>query len=492
MRFSALLAEAGVSVRSHVGEADITAVVADSRRCAEGSCFVAVGGSHCDGHAYLSAALAAGAAAVLCRDASRLPKKRPPCYAVVDDTQEALGKLAQALHGWPARKMTCLAVTGTNGKSTVTHLVRSILAAQGHTVGLVGTIAYETPARTVPATMTTPDATVLASLMAEMVAEGATHLVMEVSSHALDQKRIAGVDFAAAAFTNLTGDHLDYHGTMDAYFAAKRSLFASLPPSASAVINRDDPYADAIASATCAPICWYGLSPLADVRGRIKQIDADGTVFDVLLEARTVRVRTPLIGRHNVFNSLAAVGLCHVLGVELDDIARALGDVRSVPGRLQRVPTGGDYQVFVDYAHTDDALQNVLSALRPITPGRIIVVFGCGGDRDATKRPRMAQVAQALADRIVVTSDNPRSEDPQRIIEEILAGLDAGARARTVVDADRRKAIDGAIRQARAGDVVLLAGKGHETVQVIGTTKIPFDDAEVAAECIREQDARGT
>ncbi|MBN1553194.1 MAG: UDP-N-acetylmuramoyl-L-alanyl-D-glutamate--2,6-diaminopimelate ligase [Phycisphaerae bacterium] len=485
MRFSVLLAESGLQPRAFRSDVNVSDVTADSRRCAHGTCFVAVSGAHQDGHEYIPDALRAGAAAIVCENPAAVGRKCKAAVAVVDDTHEALGRLAQAMQGWPAQQLTNIAVTGTNGKSTVAHLIREILLRTGRKVGLLGTVAYETPLRIVPATMTTPDPILLAKLCTNMVADGATHMVMEVSSHALDQKRTAGINFAVGVFTNLTGDHLDYHGTMESYLASKKRLFSGLSTRAFAVVNRDDPNAEAIVEGTRARILWYGLSPLSDLQARIEKIDAEGTTFDLIWRQRAVKVRSPLIGRHNVFNGLAAAGACLSLGMKPEDVAAALQTIRNVPGRLQRVPTNGRFSVFVDYAHTDDALRNVLSALRPITAGRILVVFGCGGDRDTTKRPRMARVAQELADRIFITSDNPRSENPENIIDEVLAGLDDRGRAVCHIDVDRRRAIANAICQAREGDVVLIAGKGHETYQVIGEEKIHFDDVEVANECLQ-------
>jgi UDP-N-acetylmuramoyl-L-alanyl-D-glutamate--2,6-diaminopimelate ligase len=395
--------------------------------------------------------------------------------------------LAQAHFGWPARQLQCVGITGTNGKSTVAHLVRTILTHAGYRPGLLGTIQYETGKRTVAASMTTPDQVDLADMMAEMVAAGRTHLVMETSSHALDQRRTAGIDFRVGVYTNLTGDHLDYHNTMDEYLAAKIRLFESLAPEADAVLNRDDPRSTEIADATAAQVTYYGLSPLSNLRGRIEEINTAGTVFDLMRDAGETRIRTRLIGRHNVYNCLAAIGTCLALGVDDQVVADALRGVDLVPGRLQRVPTDGAFEVFVDYAHTDDALANVLSSLRPITPRRIIVVFGCGGDRDRTKRPRMAKVAADLADDIVVTSDNPRHEDPQRILEDILGGFEQSRRREVTVQPDRREAIGLAIRRAQPGDVVLIAGKGHETYQTIRGEQTHFDDAEVAADWIAEK-----
>jgi UDP-N-acetylmuramoyl-L-alanyl-D-glutamate--2,6-diaminopimelate ligase len=482
MRFTSLLAEAGLAPLACQGDAEVTSVSADSRRCDGQSCFVALRGGVLDGHEFIPAAIANGAPAIVCEKAINFPEGQ--AYAVVEDTHEALGRLAQASRGWPARKMTCIGITGTNGKSTVAHLTRAILAALGYNTAMIGTITYETGSRSIPAGKTTPDAVELADLMAEMVENDTTHLVMETSSHALDQRRTAGVDFDVAVFTNLSGDHLDYHHTMENYLAAKGRLFENLSPEATAVLNRDDSYADWFASITDASIRWYGLSPLADLRGRIETIDMDGTVFDLVASGGKWRIHTPLIGRHNVFNCLAAAGVCEALGVDPEAIARQLESVENVPGRLQRVPTLGGYDVFIDYAHTDDALTNVISSLRPITAGRVIVVFGCGGDRDKTKRPRMAKVAQDLADHIVVTSDNPRNEDPAAIIDDILVGFDSAGRAKTDVQPDRRRAIAHAIGLAREGDVVLIAGKGHENYQVVRQEKTHFDDAEVAAECI--------
>jgi len=429
--------------------------------------------------------MAAGTAAVVCQDASAVGDF--PC-AVVEDSRAAVGPLAQAIRNWPVRKLTCLAVTGTNGKTTVTCMLREILRVAGYDPALLGTIRYETGRRCQDAGTTTPDAVSLAEMTEEMVAAGKTHLVMEVSSHALDQRRTAGLDFRVAVFTNLSGDHLDYHGAMENYLAAKRRLFESLGADAEAVLNRDDAWSDRFAAATTAKLRWYGLSPAADVQGRIDRIDEAGSTFELSCNGKTIQIATPMIGRHNVQNCLAAAAAALALEVDLPTIAKALGQLAVVPGRLQRINAAAGFQVFVDYAHTDDALRNVLSALRPVVAGRILVVFGCGGDRDQTKRPRMARVAEELADRIIVTSDNPRTERPQDIIEQILAGLSDAGRAKTDVQVDRRTAIEHAIEQARAGDAVLIAGKGHETYQIIGHRHRDFDDAKVAEQILRRRE----
>jgi UDP-N-acetylmuramoyl-L-alanyl-D-glutamate--2,6-diaminopimelate ligase len=486
MRFSELLEAAEVQAFQRRGDAEVTAVASDSRRCGSGCCFVAVLGWNDDGHKYLPAALAAGGAAVVCQDPSGVPDGFP--CAVVADTREAVGRLAQAILGWPSRKLVNIGVTGTKGKSTVTYLIRAVLERAGHKAALLGTIHYETGRRVIPASNTTPGPVELAELCDEMVREGKDHLVMEVSSHALDQRRTSGVEFRVGVFTNLTGDHLDYHKTMEQYGRAKRLLFEQLPPHGAAVINRDDPAGAQMAEGTPARVVWYGLSPAADVWARIERIDAAGTRFVLMHDGGEIPVTTPLIGRHNVYNCLAAAGACASLGVSPSDIAAGLGSVARVPGRMERVGVPASYQVFVDYAHTDDAMEKALSSIRPLAGRELIVVFGCGGDRDRTKRPRMGRVAAKLADRVFVTSDNPRSEKPEAIIEEILAGMDESARAKTLVEPDRRAAIESAVASAAPGDIIVIAGKGHETYQIIAQRRIHFDDAEVAADCMRRRE----
>ena len=327
----------------------------------------------------------------------------------------------------------------------------------------------------------------LAELMDEMLQAGKTHLVMEVSSHALDQRRTAGIPFAAGVFTNLSGDHLDYHRTMDVYLAAKRRLFESLGSDAAAVVNMDDPAGPKIALATAARVIGFGLEGSPELTAEVDRSDAAGTRFSLVHGAERAVVSTSLIGRHNVMNCLAAAGACLALGVDPPVIAAALEAAGRVAGRLERVGDGEGFSVFVDYAHTDDALANVLSALRPVCGGRLILVFGCGGDRDRSKRPRMAAAAERGADRIVVTSDNPRSEAPSAIIEDILEGLSREACQRAAVREDRREAVELAIAEAAEGDIVLIAGKGHETYQETAGRRVRFDDAEAAAEALRRR-----
>ena len=489
MQFDKLLTSAGLGTKGSTGKAEIAAVVYDSRDAAAGTCFVAVRGSRHDGHDFIGAAVEAGCSAVVCEDATNVPDS--VARAVVDDTHSALGHLAQAIVGSPAKKLVNVGITGTNGKTTVAHLIFNILEAAGRRSALLGTVGYNTGGRSLEASATTPDPVTLAGATAEMVLAGRTHLVMEVSSHALDQNRTAGMDFRVAVLTNISRDHFDYHKTMDNYVSAKRRLFESLGPDAVAVINRDDKYADEmarVARKAGASVNFYGLHGECDCTGRITSLDDTGTCFNVSTAGGEVEIRSPLIGKHNVMNSLAAITASEALGVGLGAIGAALAAGPVIPGRLEPVGGSGDYRVFVDYAHTDDALENVLSALNRIKRGRLIVVFGCGGDRDRTKRPRMGAVALRLADRVVVTSDNPRSEDPQAIINEVLSGVDIGDIGRCEVRVDRREAIAMAIGMAETGDIVLVAGKGHETYQEIARRRIEFSDVQVAAEIIRNRE----
>ena len=486
MEFSKLLKSAGITPVAQAGRAKVELVCADSRQARPGACFVAVRGPERDGHDHIASAVAAGASAVVCQDAARLPAG--VAHAVVADSATAAGLLAQAILGWPSRRLTSIAVTGTKGKSTVTYMIRSILEQAGLRTGLLGTISYQTGLTSHPAGNTTPGAVELAGLCDEVVRAGWTHLVMEVSSHALHQRRTAGLAFAAGVFTNLSGEHMDYHHTMAEYLSAKALLFEGLGASATAVVNADDPAGRQIGVRTRAKLCWYGLEDGADLRARIDSLEAAGTRFKMDFAGRSEPVFTPLIGRHNVYNCLSAAGACLAVGGDLATVARGLEALSYVPGRMQRVSGGQDFQVFVDYAHTDDSLEKALESLAPLRRGKVILVFGCGGDRDRTKRPRMARVAQQLADRIVVTSDNPRTEDPQAIIDQIVAGLDADGLARAAIEPDRRRAIECAIAGAAPGDIVLIAGKGHEDYQIVGTTKIHFDDVEVAAGCLRQRE----
>jgi len=457
-------------------------VCSDSRRVGKGDVFIATAGTQVDGHNFIPEAADKGAGFIV---SQRRVNVKGPQITVVKDSREALGSLAQANFGEPSAKLTNLGVTGTNGKTTVCYLVRSVIQAAGQKCGLIGTIVYDTGDRSAKASLTTPDALEVARISGEAVKAGANFMVLEASSHALSQNRLAGVVFAAAAFTNLTGDHLDYHKTKADYLAAKMKLFEGLPEGATAVLNRQSPEAKEVAAGTKARVLWYAVDEEADIVGRIETMDINGTRFTLSCGGRSEIVNTSLIGEHNISNHLAAAGLCIAAGFDLGVIAAGLSALKSVPGRLEAVECGQDFKVLVDYAHTDDALKNVLTTLRPLCKGKLIVVFGCGGDRDRTKRPRMAKVAAQLADSVIVTSDNPRTERPKDIIDGIVAGFDL--RATKTIEPDRKTAIELAVQNAHKDDIVLIAGKGHETYQIIGTERIDFDDRQVAEECLKKR-----
>jgi UDP-N-acetylmuramoyl-L-alanyl-D-glutamate--2,6-diaminopimelate ligase len=459
-------------------------ICVDSRLVKPGDIFVAVKGTVYDGHDFIGQALAAGARYVISQSQSDTENGD---VIVVDDSAEAAALLVQARRGNPASRLTNLAVTGTNGKTTVAFLVRSIIQRAGQKCGLIGTVMYDTcSGSSHDAPLTTPNCLDIAAKQEEMVRNGAEYMVIEASSHALSQNRLAQIDFKAAAFTNLAGDHLDYHKTAEDYLAAKTRLFSTLAPDATAVLNKQAPEAEVIAGKTDAKALWYGIDEEADLTAHIESMDTSGTVFALEHAGQSSIVRIPLLGLYNVSNCLAAAGLCLVAGFDLETISGGLSAFRAIPGRLEKVDAG-DFSVIIDYAHTDDALKNVLATLKPLCKGNLRVVFGCGGDRDKTKRPRMARVAEQLADFIIVTSDNPRTEKPTDIIDEIVAGFEKDDTQTIAIEPDRKKAIEVAMRAARKNDIVLIAGKGHETYQIIGSQKFDFSDKEIAEECLERR-----
>jgi len=483
MKFSEIPELAGLLEDKPSG-VSFSGVQGDSRRVRPGDLFVAITGRRDEGGKYAAAALAKGAAAVLSETPLRDIAKQ---VVLVKDARRALACLASALNGWPSRALKVYGITGTNGKTTTAWLLREMLRAGGANPGLLTTVQVEYRGREIPATRTTPDACELQSLLAAMQGAGCDSAVMEVSSHALHQQRVAFLRFAAAAFTNLSQDHLDYHGTMEAYFQAKLQLFAQLAeerPGAPAVCFIDAGYGERMAAAIQAlplKLVTCGFSAGAGLRAEEIALTTDGSRFTLVTpDGQRRALRVHLAGRYNIANMLCAAGLALEAGVPLEAVARTLEESKPRWGRLERVPVPLPATVFVDYAHTDDALTNVLGTLREMTRGRLIVVFGCGGDRDRTKRPLMGKACAALADRLVITSDNPRGEDPLEIIGQILAGLPAGTDA--AVEPDRRAAIRLALAEARAGDVVLVAGKGHEPFQELAGRTVPFDDRHVVAE----------
>jgi UDP-N-acetylmuramoyl-L-alanyl-D-glutamate--2,6-diaminopimelate ligase len=463
------------------GEAEITAVTHDSRKAGPGSLFVAIRGLTADGNEFVDAALKKGALAV----ASESAPRSGVAWLRVSDARAALAVLSAAVLGAPADSLELIGVTGTNGKTTTTHLIDAALRAAGEPTSLIGTIQYRIGQRLSEAVRTTPESSDLQALFREMVDAGSRYAVLEVSSHSLALKRVYGCRFRVAVFTNLTRDHLDFHGDMDAYFAAKRVLFDTLlREDGHAIVNAEDDRAGELVGAFRGRVWTYAVERPADLRAEQVSLSLQGTRFRAITPTGTLDVATPLLGRFNVQNVLAALGAALAVGVSPEAALRGVESVVQVPGRLEGVGAGHDFAVVVDYAHTDDALKNLLETVRELGPRRVITVFGCGGDRDRTKRPLMGAVASRLSDVAIVTSDNPRSEPPEAIIEDIQRGMGRQSRAEHHAIVDRRDAIARALEMAGPGDVVVIAGKGHETYQVIRDRTIPFDDRQVVRDLL--------
>jgi UDP-N-acetylmuramoyl-L-alanyl-D-glutamate--2,6-diaminopimelate ligase len=475
----------GAEVLSLRGDPQVKGIAYDSRRVQPGYVFVAMRGESTDGSAFIDAAIAKGAVAIV--SDSEVPERTDVAWARVLHGRRALARVAANFYGRPAEKLKITGITGTNGKTTTTFILESIFAAAGRQSALIGTVEYHVAGKIIPAPHTTPEALELQQIFAEALKAGASECVMEVSSHALAQGRVWGVPFDVAIFTNLTRDHLDYHHTFDAYFGAKRILFegsGTFPPRV-AVLNHDDEYGRELlkTSKGKSEIVTYGLED-ADFHARNIEITSGGTRFDLVTPEHEIAIWSPLIGRVNVYNILSASAAASARGCTLDEIARGIDQCKRVPGRFETVNGGQPFVLAVDYAHTDDALRNLTSLAREFVSrskpkGRVITVFGCGGDRDRTKRPLMGEVAGRGSDFVIVTSDNPRSEDPIAIINDAVPGvLKSGVKY--ALEPDRRKAIAMAIDQARTGDIVLIAGKGHEKTQTTREGVFPFDDVEVA------------
>jgi UDP-N-acetylmuramyl-tripeptide synthetase len=461
---------------------EVANVTHDSRRTGPGSLFVAIRGLVTDGNDFAEAARTKGAVAV-CSEASPRGKGT---WVRVPDAREALALASAAVLGDPARALELVGVTGTNGKTTTAYLIDSALRAAGETVGLVGTVEYRVGDRIAEAVRTTPESSDLQALLRQMVDAGCRRTVLEISSHALALKRVLGLGFSVAVFTNLTRDHLDFHGDMDSYFAAKRVLFEMLlRADGHAIVNLDDDRAEELARASRGTVWTYSLEdPGADLFAEDIRLSLEGTRFLARTPAGPLQVETPLVGRFNAQNALAALGAGLALGLPPDAVQRGIASLRGVPGRMERVSAGQDFTVLVDYAHTDDALKNLLETVRELKPRRVVTVFGCGGDRDRTKRPLMGAVAARLSDVVVLTSDNPRSEPPEAILAEIGRGIPSTRAADTLVVPDRREAIARALEMGREGVVVVIAGKGHETYQVQRDRTVPFDDRQVARDVL--------
>ncbi|MBI2370333.1 MAG: UDP-N-acetylmuramoyl-L-alanyl-D-glutamate--2,6-diaminopimelate ligase [Deltaproteobacteria bacterium] len=491
----------GLEVRRLHGRTDraISGLAYHSAGVREGNLFVAMRGVRADGHRYLEDAVTRGAAAVVVQE----PVSVPASVTVIEvaEPRRALAALAAAYYGDPSAGMTLVGITGTNGKTTTSFLLESIFQAAGGRPGVIGTVTYRYGQTARPASVTTPESLDLQHMLREMADAGVTHVAMEVSSHALDMHRADSCQFDCAIFTNLTQDHLDYHGSLDEYWRCKARLFTELlsrPPKgnrATAVLNLDDPRGAALAPTLPVRVLTFGMSPEAQVTPRQFRFTPGGTDAVIATPQGELSLRARLLGEFNLFNMLGAIGAGVALGIPLEAIRRGIEALASVPGRLEAVGEG-PFTVVVDYAHTPDALERILKVVRGFCQGRLITLFGCGGDRDRTKRPIMGRVAATLSDLVVITSDNPRTEVPEKIIEEIVQGLPAefpqfrpgpGAERGYTTLVDRRQAIRLAIALARPKDAVVLAGKGHEDYQILGTQKHPFDDREEARRALQER-----
>ena len=469
------------------GDMPVTGVVCDSRVVKTGDLFIAVRGEHFDGATFVNDARARGAVAVVAQDVQ--PPSFDAPWIQVDDVRATMAILAAAFHGNPSHELLVVGTTGTNGKTTTTYLIEAILEAAGIACGRVSSVSYRVGGDEQSAERTTPESPDLQAMMRKMVDAGCRACVMEVSSHALDLRRADAIRFAAAVFTNLTRDHLDFHGDMSRYFAAKRQLFDMLGDTSPAVINVDDQYGRELSAAVARPVT-YAIDAAADVQLERLDLSLDGMELDVRTPRGPLRLRSALLGRINAYNVLAAAATGAALSLSFRAIERGVAAVELVPGRLEVVSKAADdVSVLVDFAHTDDALKGLLETVRPLARGRLITVFGCGGDRDTTKRSLMGTVAGRLSDLVVLTSDNPRSEDPVAIVKDIELGLTGGDTPWNTV-LDREEAISGAIREARPGDLVVVAGKGHERYQIVGTRSLPFEDVSVSRAALVQRRSR--
>lgn len=479
-----LLAAAGMAVDGSVPERPVTQVTDDSREVRPGALFVAMRGAGSDGHRFVEAAVRRGAAAVLVQEDLEVPgevvKVRVPA------TRPMLGPLAHAFLGSPSDRMRVVGITGTKGKTTVAWLTQHLLSASGFPCGLIGTVCHRVGEEQLPSVNTTPGAVALQEMLVRMAESGQTACAMEVSSHALDQERAAGVRWACGVFTNLAPEHLDYHGSMERYQEAKLRLFRSMPEGALAVINRDDPSFPRVREACRRFPLTYSIRGEADLIAREPRMSLEETSFRLESPEGSFSVRSTLLGAHNLENLLAALCVVRALGLPLRRAVEAVPEFRGVPGRLERIECGQAFPVFVDYAHTDGSLQRVLEQMRTLSARRILTVFGCGGNRDRGKRPRMGRAAAELSDRVIVTSDNPRSEDPAAIVGEIVAGMEGVGTPREVI-LDRREAIGAALESADENWLVLIAGKGHEGAQIFADRSVPFDDRAVAREFLERR-----
>jgi UDP-N-acetylmuramoyl-L-alanyl-D-glutamate--2,6-diaminopimelate ligase len=461
----------------------VKGITCNSKKVLDNFIFVAIKGTHVDGHGFIQEAIDRGAKIIVTQSTVHsLQSTKKIVFIKVNDTRKALAKLAAEFYGHPSKKIKVIGITGTNGKTTVTYLIEALLKEAGFAPAVIGTVNYRFKERTIPSQNTTPGPCELQSLLADMVKENIDYCLMEVSSHALSQDRTEGINFHSAIFTNLTQDHLDYHKTLENYFQTKAKLFQDISPNAFVVINNDNEYGRRLKELIhSSEIITYGIEHQADVMARNIKCDISHTEFILTAMKKKINFKTSLIGRHNVYNILASFTWAFKEGLDLAVVKSSLEKFDFVPGRLERIKCKRGFSVFVDYAHTEDALTNVIKALRDVSDKRIIVVFGCGGERDRTKRPKMGYVACELADYVIITNDNPRCEEPEEIIKDIRRGI---RKNNYFILPDRKEAIKKSLSLAKAGDIVLIAGKGHENYQILKDKKIHFDDRRVVRECL--------
>lgn len=464
---------------------DISGIYYDSKQLKNGGLFFAIKGTSANGFEFIDEAIERGAVCVVSEDDFITFKN--VCKVMVKDVRKATAAVANNFYQNPTSKMSIVGITGTNGKTTVLYLTEAILHESGRNCGTIGTISYKVGEHNIPAVNTTPSAIMLQMLFNEMQTAGISYCAMEVSSHSIHQRRIDGIRFDSAIFTNLSGEHLDYHKDMEEYFTVKKRLFDELAEDSYAIINFDDDYGKRMTGGLKAKILKYGIRDDVNIKAEDIKYSVKGTSFKAKTPYGELNIRTELIGEYNIYNILAAASFALVKGVEAKDIEEAVKKFKGAPGRLQKIDRGQGFSVFVDYAHTDGALLNVLSALKRLKKKRIIAVFGCGGDRDKHKRPRMGKVCAELADFLIITSDNPRSEDPKSIIDDILKGLPSGFKDYKV-SLDRRKAIELSLSMAEDDDIVLIAGKGHEKYQILKDTTIAFDDTKIVDEILESSE----
>lgn len=486
MKLFDVMAEIPGVILTGTPEIEIKGIAYSSLQVADGFLFAALKGEKVDGNDFIDDALNKGASAVLSE--KPVPKGFTTPWIQARDAREVLAFCAANFYGHPSREMKTVGITGTKGKTTITYLLESIISQAGYNPGVIGTISYRGPGLKIEANRTTPEAPDLQEMMNIMRKNGGTHCLLEVSSHSLDFKRVEGIGFDVAVFTNLSGEHMDYHQNMDNYFEAKKRLFFIGEKNRIAVVNADDPWGEKLKSILASGVISYGLNSTAMVRAEKYSFQEDGIQMRVKFPAGTMTLISPLLGRPNVYNILAAVATAIFLNVPLPQIKEGVQALKGIPGRFQRVENNRDLKIFVDYAHTDDALKNLLETANDLNPRRTIVVFGAGGDRDKSKRPRMGEVAGRLADWSIITSDNPRSEDPLAIISEIERGIQKTGHNHYEIIPDRREAIAKALEIGKKDDCILIAGKGHENYQIIKETVTSFDDVLVVRELLEARE----